>query len=55
MEIIKEILRIVARIKVEFVQRMRDEKKFSNVEELKEAMRSDEAFSKNYVKNHHAE
>ncbi len=37
------------RIHLEFLSRIRDEKKFNSVEELKDAIREDEKFARNYI------
>ncbi|SDS28539.1 bifunctional riboflavin kinase/FAD synthetase [Gramella sp. MAR_2010_147] len=41
-------------IELELLVRIRDEKKFSSVDDLKIAMRQDQAFSKQYLKDNHA-
>ncbi|ADF50809.1 MAG: bifunctional riboflavin kinase/FAD synthetase [Zunongwangia sp.] len=43
------------RLKIDLLIRIRDEKKFNSVEELKLAMKQDEAFSKQYIKDNYVE
>ncbi|MCL6216670.1 bifunctional riboflavin kinase/FAD synthetase [Zunongwangia pacifica] len=43
------------RLKIDLLIRIRNEKKFNSVEELKLAMRQDEAFSKQYIKDNYVE
>ena len=43
------------RLKIDLLIRIRDEKKFNSVEELKRAMKQDEAFSKQYIKDNYVE
>ena len=43
------------RLKIGLLIRIRDEKKFNSVEELKLAMKQDEAFSKQYIKDNYVE
>jgi riboflavin kinase/FMN adenylyltransferase len=40
---------------IEMLVRIRDEKKFNSIEALKIAMRQDEAFSRQYIKDNYAE
>ena len=42
-------------LKVELLSRIRDEQNFESIDALKEAMRRDEAFSRNYIRAHYAE
>lgn len=42
-------------LKIELLIRIRDEKKFDSVEELKTAMRQDQAFSMQYIKDNYVE
>ena len=42
-------------LQVELLIRIRDERKFDSVEELKTAMKQDQAFSKQYIRDNHAE
>ncbi|MBZ9729885.1 bifunctional riboflavin kinase/FAD synthetase [Salegentibacter sp. JZCK2] len=42
-------------LRIEMLVRIRDEKKFNSIEALKIAMRQDEAFSRQYIKDNHAE
>ncbi len=42
-------------LKIEMLVRIRDEKKFDSVNALKNAMKQDEAFSKQYIKDNYAE
>lgn len=41
-------------LQIEMLERIRDEKKFESIEALKEAMRQDEIFSKQYIKDTNA-
>ncbi|MUP44831.1 bifunctional riboflavin kinase/FAD synthetase [Gramella sp. BOM4] len=41
-------------LQIELLVRIRDEKKFDSIEELKVAMKQDQAFSKQYIKDNHA-
>jgi len=43
------------RLEIDLLIRIRDEKKFNSVEELKLAMKQDEAFSKQYIKDNYVE
>ncbi|MAO36350.1 MAG: riboflavin biosynthesis protein RibF [Zunongwangia sp.] len=43
------------RLKIDLLIRIRDEKKFNSVEELKLAMKQDETFSKQYIKDNYVE
>ena len=43
------------RLKIDLLVRIRDEKKFSSIEELKLAMRQDESFSKQFIKDNYVE
>ncbi|MFD1094711.1 bifunctional riboflavin kinase/FAD synthetase [Salegentibacter chungangensis] len=43
------------KLKIEMLVRIRDEKKFDSVDALKIAMKQDEAFSKQYIKDNYAE
>ena len=42
------------RLQIEMLERIRDEKKFESIEALKDAMRQDELFSKQYIKDNNA-
>ncbi|MFD2517541.1 bifunctional riboflavin kinase/FAD synthetase [Salinimicrobium flavum] len=42
-------------LSIELLTRIRDEKKFDSIESLKTAMRQDEAFSKQYIRDNYAE
>ena len=42
-------------LKIEMLTRIREEKKFSSIEALKTAMRQDEAFSKQYIRDNYAQ
>ena len=44
-----------AYLSIELLTRIRDEKKFDSVEGLKIAMKQDEAFSKQYIKDNYAQ
>ncbi|MDR5589107.1 bifunctional riboflavin kinase/FAD synthetase [Christiangramia sp. SM2212] len=41
-------------LEIELLVRIRDEKKFASVDDLKVAMKQDQAFSKQYIKDNHA-
>ena len=41
-------------LKISLLKRIRDEKKFDSIEELKDAMKADEDFSENFLKDPHA-
>ena len=43
------------RLKIDLLVRIRDEKKFNSIEELKLAMRQDESFSKQFIKDNYVE
>jgi riboflavin kinase / FMN adenylyltransferase len=43
------------KLQIEMLTRIRDEKKFDTVEALKRAMKQDEAFSEQYIRDNYAE
>ena len=43
------------KLQIEMLVRIRDEKKFNSVDALKIAMKQDEAFSRQYIKDNYAE